>query len=437
MRVRRVKPYVCVDCDYPEHFRFQETKDIDAAAGTWLRCLVHSRAQEQDGIVKAAWLRRTFATTYERVDELVSVGLLRPRGDGDYEIHAYAPRNQTRAMLHEGLAGARDRMATTRGSGGASKRRGAPRDGTEHAPNKRRTSDPIRGDVRPDNGPNKRRTAGTSRGDVRPDSGPNMDRTRDADDPDDTSEERLGDLSSPSGEAPTQALSGALLSPIGSLSALPEGAVEDGNGNAFEMFDRGRRSPRLGPSERANNERKSAVVPTSTSTSTSPSTSSSFLSLHEGSDPRGGSGGTAGAGRANGVAEVEDVPPRDPLPASERALSGALWLQAFSAGVTDHTHRPCTAGRVYLGTLERIVTHHAPKRDVASACEWLREQARAFAVQWDGKHPAKGLSPDGLERWLNDGRRGPPEFGRPRIVQPAAEDWHEDDWSDLGAEVVR
>ena len=33
MRVRRAKPYVCVDCDYAEHFSFQETKDIDAAGG--------------------------------------------------------------------------------------------------------------------------------------------------------------------------------------------------------------------------------------------------------------------------------------------------------------------------------------------------------------------------------------------------------------------
>jgi hypothetical protein len=26
-------------------------------------------------------------------------------------------------------------------------------------------------------------------------------------------------------------------------------------------------------------------------------------------------------------------------------------------------------------------------------------------------------------------------FGRLRIVQPPAEEWHEDDWSDLGAKV--
>jgi hypothetical protein len=60
MNVRRTKPYVCVDCDYADHFRFQETKDLEAAAGTWLRCLAHSRAQEQDGVVKLSWLRRTF-----------------------------------------------------------------------------------------------------------------------------------------------------------------------------------------------------------------------------------------------------------------------------------------------------------------------------------------------------------------------------------------
>ena len=114
MRVRRPKPYVCVDCDFAEHFRFQDTKDLEAAAGTWLRCLAYSRAQEQDGVVKASWLKRTFARTYERVDELVAVGLLRLREDGDYELHAYAPRNQTRAMLAEDRLAARERMSAVR-----------------------------------------------------------------------------------------------------------------------------------------------------------------------------------------------------------------------------------------------------------------------------------------------------------------------------------
>jgi hypothetical protein len=112
-----------------------------------------------------------------------------------------------------------------------------------------------------------------------------------------------------------------------------------------------------------------------------------------------------------------------------------LWLSSFSDGIAEATGRPCTVGRVYLGTLERMLTHHAPERDVANASAWLKDQAKAFAAQWDGKHPAKGLTPDGLERWLNEGRRGPPVFGRPRIVQPPAEEWHEDDWSDLGAKV--
>ena len=315
MRVRRVKPYVCVDCDYAEHFRFQETKDLDAAAGTWLRCLVHSRAQEQDGIVKTAWLRRTFAGTYERVEELVAVGLLRPRDDGDFEIHAYAPRNQTRAMLRDGLTDARERMATVR-----SKR-------TES-----RTKKPR----------------------------------------------------------PT--------------------------------------APSFGSSERANKARTTPLVRTSTSTSPS---SSASASSHVSREEVSGS-----------PADAVDVPTADaagrrPLPASERGVAGSLWLDAFTAGVTDHTTRPCTAGRLYLGTLERLVTHHAPKRDAVSACAWLRDEARAFARAWEGKHPAKGLTPDGLERWLNDGRPKPPEFGKTRIVQPAAADWHADDWSDLGAEVVQ
>jgi len=76
----------------------------------------------------------------------------------------------------------------------------------------------------------------------------------------------------------------------------------------------------------------------------------------------------------------EDAPlARRPLPPSERGLSGPAWLAAFTEGISAVTGRPCTAGRVYLGTLERIVTHHAPARNAASACAWLGDEAKAFA----------------------------------------------------------
>jgi hypothetical protein len=92
---------------------------------------------------------------------------------------------------------------------------------------------------------------------------------------------------------------------------------------------------------------------------------------------------------------------------------------------------------MYTGTLERIVAHHAPERAAPQACAWIREQTKAFARKWQGKYPPKGLTPDGLERWLNEGRQGPPEFGKPRIVQLPAEEWHEDDWSDLKVTVLK
>ena len=96
MKVFRPKPFVRIDCDYAAHFRFQDTEDIEVSAGTWLRCLAHCHAQEQDGIVNLSWLRRTYAgKIFERVEELVRVGLLRKRDDGDYEIYGYAPRNGT------------------------------------------------------------------------------------------------------------------------------------------------------------------------------------------------------------------------------------------------------------------------------------------------------------------------------------------------------
>ena len=106
-------------------------------------------------------------------------------------------------------------------------------------------------------------------------------------------------------------------------------------------------------------------------------------------------------------------------------------------GISAVTGRPCTAGRMYLGTLERLVEHHAPVRAAPQACAWLREEAAAFAHQWEGKHAPKGLTPDGLERWLNEGRQGPPEFAKPRVVQLPPEEWHEDDWSDLGVKVLK
>jgi hypothetical protein len=130
-------------------------------------------------------------------------------------------------------------------------------------------------------------------------------------------------------------------------------------------------------------------------------------------------------------------PPRRPLPPSERSVSGSYWLAAFTEGITKQTGRPCTTGRMYVSTLERIVEHHAPARDAPQACVWLREQAAAFAAKWEGHHPGKGLTPDGLERWLNDGRGGPPSFGHPQPVQVPASAWTPDDFSDLGARVVQ
>jgi hypothetical protein len=129
--------------------------------------------------------------------------------------------------------------------------------------------------------------------------------------------------------------------------------------------------------------------------------------------------------------------PRRPLPPSERALNGPHWLAAFIEGIKKQTGRPYTAGRKYDWTLERIVANHLPKRDAPSACAFLRDEASAFAKQWEGRSPTGGLNPDGLEQWLNGGRHGPPMFGKPKIVQLPAAEWKPDDWSDLGATVIK
>jgi hypothetical protein len=332
MNVRRTKPYVCVDCDYAEHFRFQETKDLETAAGTWLRCLAHSRAQEQDGVVKLSWLRRAFVgKKFKRVDELVRVGLLLKRDDGDYEIHAYAPRNQTKAMMEDERAGTRERMTALR------KRERKAAHVTAHI---RVTNPSVTGEESP-------RHKSVS----------------DANVPTSTSTSLLDQVSD--------------LDQATEIQSSQEGRVQRGED----------RTPDADPAATA---------------------------------PRHG-----------------ERPERRPLPPSERSVSGNYWIAAFTAGISEVTGRPCTAGRMFLSTLERIVEHHAPERAAPQACVWIRDQSSAFARKWNGNYPPKGLTPDGLERWLNEGRQGPPEFGRPRIVQLPAEEWHEDDWSDLGVTVLK
>jgi len=413
---------VCVDCDFAEHFRFQDTKDLEAAAGTWLRCLAYSRAQEQDGVVKASWLRRTFARSYERVDELVAVGLLRLREDGDYELHAYAPRNQTRAMLAESRETTRQRVATWR-ERSASDRDGEPEpvSSDDVMRYKGVTSDVVTNDAEPDDDS----VVDTEGGDLatRPSSGV-----------------AIGHSENESSRSPALLLSASdrrvehdddsrIPRSDEHIASSFEARVSDPGASVtrYKAVTRGEKE--------ANKTRCNAFVPTSTSTSLSTSSSSSDLhnvteiqSSQEGGVPRGG---------ASGTPAVDATAPRRPLPPSERGLSGPAWLAAFTDGISSVTGRPCTASRVFLGTLERIVTHHAPARDAASACTWLRNEAKAFAKKWDGQHPAKGLTPDGLERWLNEGRQGPPTFGKERIVQLPADEWHEDDFSDFGAEVLK
>jgi hypothetical protein len=413
LRVRRPKPYVCVDCDFADHFRFQETKDLEAAAGTWLRCLAYSRAQEQDGIVKPSWLRRTFSRTYERVDELVAVGLLRLREDGDYELHAYAPRNQTREMLAEDRLAARERMSAVRVR---PRKHRATKEGAASERGTRNTVSRERARTRAPRG------------------------------------SRKEPQTSPSGaplhveRAPAGLDSDTVCTPIEPSSDSGRSEIVSRPEEMVSARDVRPNNDRSSGEQEANKQRTNAFVPTSTSTSINTSISSSLKaspdlhnvteikSSHEGGVQRGGASGAPAVDAAGLPAGG-----RRPLPPSERGLSGPAWLVAFTDGITAVTGRPCTASRVFLGTLERIVTHHAPARDAASACTWLRDEAKAFARKWDGHHPPKGLTPDGLERWLNEGRQGPPQFGRERIVQLPAEEWHanDDDFSEFGAEVVK
>jgi len=384
MSIRRAKPYVTVDCDFADHHRFQSTKDLEASAGAWLRCLAYSRAQELDGIVKSSWVKRTFAKKQRRIDELVAVGLLRVREDGDYEIHAYAPRNQTRAMMETARSVSRDRIAAWR---------------------ERRNDPKPKGGTHIAEGP---KSAGTG---IR--SRPDATRIESGSSATDPSRPFEGLDPTPFVEKPERE------EHIAESASLPS----KHDGSRVTLY------PRV----------SNALVPTSTSTSLNINKRSDKERNRKDKDiKRGVQRGDPAAGESVVSFESEsdsNLAPnpsgRRPLPPSERAVSGPAWLAAFTAGITAATGRPCTAGRMYVATLERIVEQHAPARDAPRACDWIQDQATVFAKQWDGKHPAKGLTPDGLERWLNEGRRGPPVFGKPRIVQLLPEEWHDDDWSDL------
>jgi hypothetical protein len=369
MSVRRAKPYVCVDCDFADHPRFLSARDLDVSAGVWLRCLAYSRAQELDGVVKAAWVKRTFAKKkLRRIDELVAVGLLRVREDGDYELRAYAPRNQTKAMIDEARSERRERAARWRA---LRQDRPEPASAVGDA-----DGDPMR--FRPD-----------------------ADRV-------------------------------SIGVPIGSASSLFSPTLETNGQDAQSENPKGEehfaepalsREPREGQPVTHDKRVTNAFVPTSTSSSTSTS-----LVFNRDKDPERESSPEATVTRGGAA--------RRPLPPSERNVSGPAWLAAFTEGISAATGEPCTAGRMYLATLERIVEHHAPKRDAPRACAWIREQSRVFAKQWYKHFPAKGLTPDGLERWLNEGRNGPPEFGKPKIVQLPRGKWKMGDVSDLGAVVL-
>jgi hypothetical protein len=387
--IRRAKPYVCVDCDFADHPRFLSVRDLEVSAGVWLRCLAYSRAQELDGVVKRAWIKRTFTKKkHRRIEELVAVGLLRLREDGDYELHAYAPRNQTKAMLEDARTERRERTARWRAL-------------HHDTPNPAGSDRDANGDA-----------AGVESGTSRDSSG-----------------------------IPTESESS-----MGSIGleerARKESAEKPKREEHFAEHACSGESPDGLRVTRYKSVRD-AFVPTSTSSSTSTSLLNTDKDPERESSPEATAtrGGAEGGDAPAAGLELASVPnatrtERRPLPPSERGMSGAAWLAAFTAGISAATGAPCTVPPSCIWTLERIVAKHAPKRDAPSACAWIREQATAFGKLWYGNYPGGGLTPKGLERWLSEGRRGPPVFGKPKIVQPPANEWTLDDVSDLGAVVL-
>jgi hypothetical protein len=81
----------------------------DGAFRLWVAGLAHCQQHLTDGVVLKLVLKTLIGMTQKRVDELVAGGLWLTHSEG-YEVHDYLSHNESRAVVLEKRAAAKDRM---------------------------------------------------------------------------------------------------------------------------------------------------------------------------------------------------------------------------------------------------------------------------------------------------------------------------------------
>jgi hypothetical protein len=81
----------------------------DGAFRLWVAGLAHCQQHLTDGVILKLVLRTLIGMTAKRVDELVSSGLWLTHSEG-YEVNDYLSHNESRAVVLEKRAAAKDRM---------------------------------------------------------------------------------------------------------------------------------------------------------------------------------------------------------------------------------------------------------------------------------------------------------------------------------------
>lgn len=109
------KPFICVDVDLPRNPRVVGLSEPAACLGLWTALTAYAREELTNGMVPKRYARALWGDQKnpKRLDEMVDVGLLADRGD-QFEVLRYSPRNQTKDMVEDARAKARDRMRNVR-----------------------------------------------------------------------------------------------------------------------------------------------------------------------------------------------------------------------------------------------------------------------------------------------------------------------------------
>ena len=94
---------------------------------------------------------------------------------------------------------------------------------------------------------------------------------------------------------------------------------------------------------------------------------------------------------------------------NEINFSGPEWIRVFEENMARATGVPCSVSPSSARVLGRILEKLCPKEKRSNFSTWLGEETFRFGSVWknDTTFLRGGLSPEGLERWLSEGRKSP------------------------------